>query len=77
MNEKSENQHEKSAHHNEEEHCYCDLFYYVFILKHYPIACLLNVKEKGPKVTIFESKVPFVKYILCAFSCLNYLKTFW
>jgi hypothetical protein len=77
MNEKSENQCEKSANHNEEEHCYCVLFYYVSIFKHYPIPCLFNVKEKGPKATIFESKAPFIKYILCAFSCLNYLKTFW
>jgi hypothetical protein len=71
MNEKNENQCEKSAHHNEEEHCYCDLSYYVSVFRYSPIPWQFHAKEKGPKAAIVESKAPLVKYILCAFYCLN------
>jgi hypothetical protein len=71
MNEKNENQCEKSAHHNEEEHCYCNLSYYVSVFRYSPIPCLFHAKEKGPKPAIVESKAPLVKYIFCALSCLN------
>ncbi len=70
-NEKNENQCEKSAHHNEEEHCYCDLSYDVSVFRYSPIPCLFHSKEKGPKLPIVESKAPLVKYIWCALSCLN------